>query len=141
MKPDAAKRGQASETNSIDHAINRVLGAEASAREALAACEREAAGVVTEAEAQVRSIAQRAERRMQLAQRIADRSIERALAALRSPLPEAGSRAPLSDDSRIIQVAAALAEELTRLAPLFGPALETSATPVSRLDNEVAGRS
>jgi hypothetical protein len=141
MKPDAAKSRLPPETNSVDHAINRVLGAEAAAREALAACEREAAERLSEAEAQVRSIAQRAERRMQRAQRIADRGIDRALAELRSPLPDAGSRAPLSEDSRVIQVAAALADELTRLAPLLESSFDANATPASRLDNEVAERS
>lgn len=137
MRRDAAKRGPAQETDSVDHAINRVLAAEAAAREALSACEQQAAGLIVDAEARGRSIAQRAERRMRRAQRIADRGIERALAELRSPLPEAGFRAPLPEDPRIAQLAAALAEELTALVPL----LAASGGSPTQPDDEAAGRS
>lgn len=133
MKRDAAKSGLAADTNSVDRAINRVLAAEAAAREAVAACEQEASGLITEAEVQGRAIAHRAERRMRRAQRIAERGIERALAELRAPLPAAGFGAPLAEDRRIVRVATALAEELTRFEPLAGSGSMSTAPAPSRL--------
>jgi hypothetical protein len=141
MKRDTAKRGLALETDSVDHAINRVLAAEAAAREALTVCEQQAAGLIVDAEARGRSIAQRAERRMRRAQLIADRGIERALAELRSPLPEAGFRTPIPEDPRLAQLTAVLAQELTRLEPLVGLSAESTIVPPTQSDDEVAERS
>jgi regulator of protease activity HflC (stomatin/prohibitin superfamily) len=100
----------------VDLAINRVLGAEAEARDAIADCRRQAEALLARAEADARRIAERAERRIRDAQAIADRGIARALAALReSAAAEPGVGAP--DAERLEATVARLARELTEPPP------------------------
>ena len=79
-----AKRGQDSESDWVDAAFNRVLAAEARAREEVEACRAEAARLLAAAEDRSRRITGRADRRVRRAHRIADAGVERALAELRA---------------------------------------------------------
>ena len=101
------------DSDRIDRAFNRVLAAEAQAREQVESCRREAAAILTAAEAQARRIAQRADQRLQRAHRIADAGVERALAELRTTPLEAPSP-QLGDDalSRIDRAIATLITEI-----------------------------
>lgn len=71
------------DTRIVDAAINQVLAAEQSARAAVEQCRLEAEALVAAATARARDISAAGERRVRLAHRLADRGIERALAALR----------------------------------------------------------
>lgn len=104
MKPGAQSGG------GIDDAMNRVLGAEQAAREAVAACREEADAMVARAEAAASAISDRAGRRIRAAHRIADRGVERALAELQSSASAAEVPAP--DAERIEGLVAQLAREL-----------------------------
>lgn len=65
-----------------DRALNRVLDAEARARERIEDCRREAAALVEGAEARARRIEDRSEARLLLIHRLADASVERELQSL-----------------------------------------------------------
>ena len=114
-----AKRGQDSESDRVDAAFNRVLAAEARAREEVEACRAEAARLLAAAEDRSRRITGRAERRVRRAHRIADAGVERALAELRAVgvehAPEGLSEQTLSRLDRVID---ALVTEI--LAPGSG---------------------
>ena len=64
-----------------DNAFNRVLAAEAQARERVAACRQEAAALICAAEERARSIAQRTDGRVRRAHDIADAAMARTLGA------------------------------------------------------------
>ena len=101
---------------SVDLAINRVLGAEAAARDAIAECLRQADALLAQAEADARRIGERAERRIRNAHNTADAGIAGALKALRaSAAPHAGIAAFGAE--RLEAVVARLAQELTEPAP------------------------
>jgi len=104
MKPPGEREGQ-----SVDAAFNRILRAEQEAREAVAACRRQADAIILEAEQGARTIVNRSEERIRGAHAIADRGIERALTALRAPLDSETSHV---DSPRADEVEA-LARELT----------------------------
>ncbi|MCG6940250.1 MAG: hypothetical protein LJE69_03245 [Thiohalocapsa sp.] len=114
-------RHSSAEGRGLDAAFNRVLAAEAEARDAIARCREQAAARVAAAEREARAIAQRAERRIQVAHRIADRGIERGLAELAvsgdeaaaGPAPDAAA----PDAAALDALAAALAAELTTPFP------------------------
>ena len=78
------KQATEAESDRVDRAFNRVLAAEAKAREQVEACRKQAAVVLAAAEEQARRIASRADRRVRRAHRIADAGVERALAELRA---------------------------------------------------------
>ena len=87
-------------SDSVDQAMNQVLAAEREARDVVERCRAEAVRILAAAEERARRIAQRTERRIQLAHRIADQSLEHALRELRGPrsgpepaMPEAVVRA------------------------------------------------
>ena len=66
----------------VDEAINRVLAAERVARDAVEQCRRQATLRLDEAQILAKRVAARNERRVRAVQRIADRSVSRALEAL-----------------------------------------------------------
>lgn len=72
-------------SDSVDQVMNQVLAAEREARDAVERCRAEAVRILDAAEDGARRIAQRTERRIKLAHRIADQSLERALRELRDP--------------------------------------------------------
>lgn len=128
MKQESGKGRPGHQSDLVDHAINRVLRAEARAREVVGECERRAAELISQTEERCRRVSQRAERRMQRAQEVADRGIERALAELRAPLG-AGADASIDlEDARILTLASALVEELIEL-PGSEPAVSTHRGP------------
>lgn len=96
----------------VDAAFNRVLGAEAEARQAVAACRDAANARITAAEGETRGIAERAERRIRAAHRIADRGIQRGLEALAGDAVASDATAE-PDAATVDALAAALAAELT----------------------------
>jgi regulator of protease activity HflC (stomatin/prohibitin superfamily) len=69
------------DTGRVDEAFNRVLAAEAEAREQVEAC-RQAAEVLKDAEAHARRISNRTDRRLRLTHQIADQAVGRALGEL-----------------------------------------------------------
>lgn len=80
-----AKQTRDGESDQADGAFNRVLAAEARAREQVEACRQQAAAIVAAAEEQARLITNRADRRVRRAHRIADAGVELALAELLAP--------------------------------------------------------
>ena len=122
MKQESGSGSLGQQSEFVDPAINRVLAAEAKAREAVAECERRAADLISRVEGQCRRVSQQAERRMQRAQSIADQGIERALAELRAPLAAGADQSLSAEDDRIIALATALVEELIDLPHSPAPA-------------------
>ncbi len=108
MKPVGEHDGQ-----SVDAAFNRILRAEQDAREAVAACRRQADAIIVEAEQAARTIVNRSEERIRGAHAIADRGIERALAALRTPLDSETSRVDAPSAEEVAALVEILARELT----------------------------
>lgn len=84
-----AKQTHDGESDRADGAFNRVLAAEARAREQVEECRRQAAATLAAAEEQARQITSRADRRVRRAHRIADASVELALTELLAPGVEA----------------------------------------------------
>lgn len=117
MADDRAKGAPQRERDAVDRAINRVLQAEAEAREAVAQCRERAESILAQADTECREITRRAEARLQLTQRIADRGIARALDELRAPLTSPQASRPQAADVRIDEVAAVLSRELIAFAP------------------------
>lgn len=101
------------DAQSVDAAFNRILRAEQDAREAVAACRRQAEAIIAQAEQAVRTIVDRSEERIRGAHATADRGIERALAALRAPLDNEPARVDASNAEEAAAVAEVLARELT----------------------------
>jgi vacuolar-type H+-ATPase subunit H len=77
-----AASGKPSGDAAVDLAINSILAAEQDARDAVENCRGQAARILAAAEARVREIGQRTERRMKAAHRIADESVARSLGLL-----------------------------------------------------------
>jgi hypothetical protein len=77
-----AKQTHDGESDRADAAFNRVLAAEARAREQVEECRRQAGAILAAAEELARHITNRADRRVRRAHRIADAGVERALAEL-----------------------------------------------------------
>ncbi|WP_296899739.1 hypothetical protein [Thiohalocapsa sp.] len=105
-------RHAAADGGTVDAAFNRVLRAEAKAREALADCRAQADQRVTAAEQQVREISGRAERRIRASNHIADQGIARALEGLDADAERAGA-AVEPDADTVEDLVTALAAELT----------------------------
>lgn len=78
------KQANEAESDRVDRAFNRVLAAEAEAREQVEECRKQAAAILAAAEEQARRIASRADQRVRRAHRIANAGVERALAELRA---------------------------------------------------------
>ena len=98
----------------VDAAINRVLAAEQAARTAVARCGEQARGLRDQAEILAKRITARNERRLGAVQRIADRSVSRALKALvgeRAP----GTREPVPDAQQMERLQAAVAALLDEM--------------------------
>lgn len=91
------KQANEAESDRVDRAFNRVLAAEAEAREQVEECRRQAAAILAAAEEQARRIASRADQRIRRAHRIADAGVERALAELRAIPVEAVPENPEGD--------------------------------------------
>jgi len=72
-----------------DRAFNRVLDAEARARERIEECRCEAAALVERAEARARRIEERSEARLLLIHRLTDASVERELQSLHTEAEQA----------------------------------------------------
>lgn len=107
------KQPPAQDADRVDAAFNRVLAAEAQARERVEDCRREAAAIVSAAALRARAISDAADRRMGLVHRIADRGVERAVAEL---LGEARTRAldqrVAADPERLDRLVEVLADEI-----------------------------
>lgn len=84
-----AKQTHDGDSDRADGAFNRVLAAEARAREQVEACRQQAAAIIADAEERARLITSRADRRVRRAHRIADAGLERALTELLAPGVEA----------------------------------------------------
>jgi cell division septum initiation protein DivIVA len=108
MKPVGERDGQ-----SADAAFNRILSAEQDAREAVAACRRQAEAIIAQAEQSARAIVSRSETRIRGAHAIADRGIDRALSALGAPLEGAAPRVDAPTAEEVAVVVEVLARELT----------------------------
>lgn len=87
------------DTGRVDEAFNRVLAAEAQAREQVEACRQQAAEILKDAEAHARRISNRTDRRLRLTHQIADRAVSRALGEL-AEVP-AEPAAALPDDATL----------------------------------------
>lgn len=87
----------ATDSDSVDKAMNQVLAVEREARDAIARCRTEAAQILAAAEEDARRIAQRTERRIKLAHRIADQAVAHTLGRLQGPESLPGIRAPDED--------------------------------------------
>lgn len=113
------KQTQDGGSDRIDAAFNRVLAAEARAREQVEDCRKQAAAILTAAEEQARRITSRTDRRVRRAHRIADAGVERALSELLAPAA-AAEPGGLADEAqtRLDLAIAALVEEI--LAPEVG---------------------
>jgi hypothetical protein len=90
------------DTGRVDEAFNRVLEAEARAREQVEACREQAAELLKDAEARARRISDRTDRRMRLTHRIADRAVSRALHELADVPPEPAAGLP--DDATLTRL-------------------------------------
>lgn len=101
------------EVERIDAAFNRVLAAEAAARERVEACRGEAERLVARAEKRTRQITSRADDRVLAVQRIAEAGLGRALAELPGVASETPCVEPDSlTDTRLIRAVEALADEM-----------------------------
>jgi len=88
------------DSDSVDRAMSQVLLAEREARDAVSRCRDEAAQILAAAEEDTRRIADRAEDRVKLAARLADRAVELTLQELQGSEPgsaPAGSEADVRD--------------------------------------------
>jgi len=103
------------DSDRVDAAFNRVLAAEAKAREAVEECRQEAAAVLAAAEEHARRIASRADHRLLRAHRIADAQVARALSDLLTPTPTE-PKADLDAETlaNLDRAIAALADEILR---------------------------
>jgi F0F1-type ATP synthase membrane subunit b/b' len=102
------------EADQVDSAINRVLAAEAQAREAVEACRVRAAAILAEAEERAQQVAARADRSVRLAHRLADASVERALKQLLAHGPaHADAGLEIGAGGGLEAAVAALADEIT----------------------------
>ncbi|MBK1719623.1 hypothetical protein [Thiocystis violacea] len=97
-----------------DLAFNRVLEAEARARERIDACRLEAASLIKTAEERARRIGERTDARLLKAHRLADASVERALGSL-PRTAEAGGDPDGRALARLERAVAALADEIIGL--------------------------
>lgn len=108
-----SRQTNATEADRVDRAFNRVLAAEAAAREQVETCKQEAAKIVSDAGQRARAISDATDRRMGVVHRIADRGVGQAVARL---LEEAGGGdrdgSALSDTARLDRVVEALADEI-----------------------------
>jgi cell division septum initiation protein DivIVA len=103
------------DSDRVDAAFNRVLAAEAKAREAVEECRQAATAVLAAAEEHARRIASRADRRVRLAHRIADAQVARALSDLLTPTPtEPAAGLDAETLARLDRAIAALADEILR---------------------------
>lgn len=106
------------DSDRVDAAFNRVLAAEAEARETVEQCKHEAATILAAAEEHARRIASRTDRRMRLAHRIADAQVARALSDLVAPLlPEAAADLDAETLARLDQAITVLVDEILASPP------------------------
>lgn len=99
-------------TQDADTAFNRALALEALTRTDVATCREQAAAQLAAAEQAARAIGHRAEQRMQLARRIAERGVERTRAAQDTGQVGEAAAAP-PEPTLLDAVTAMLAAELT----------------------------
>ncbi len=101
------------EGDRVDAAFNRVLDAEAAARDWLAACRREALALIADAEERARRIGERAEARMVAVHDIADAGVARAVAQMLADDTELERDRPDAQTQvRLEQAIVALVEEM-----------------------------
>jgi hypothetical protein len=103
------ERATRPDQQAVDAAISRVLAVERRSRDAIDACRREAEAIVSEAGSAASAVQNRLETRLRAAHAIADRGIERALDALRKPMPR-------DDEERLAPPAVDLDAVIQRLA-------------------------
>ena len=108
-----SRQTNATEADRVDRAFNRVLAAEAEARERVETCKQEAANIVSDAGRRARAISDATDRRMGLVRRIADRGVGQAVARLLGePGAGDGDDSALSDTARLDRVVEALVVEI-----------------------------
>lgn len=103
------------DSDRVDAAFNRVLAAEAEARQRVEECRRETSTILAAAEARARRITRRTDQRVQLAHRLADAQVAQALSGL---LAEDAAKVPTdldADMGPLDRAIATLADEI--LAP------------------------
>jgi len=83
---------------SVDEAINRVLAAERTAREAVAGCRQQALDVLEDAREQSLRIEMRAEEKIRATSAISDASIDREIAEIEAETVALTEETELSDD-------------------------------------------
>ena len=105
------KQPPSKDTERMDQAFNRVLAAEAQARERVAQCRGEAAAIVSDATARARRIEEATDRRMGLAHQIADQGVERAMVQLQGEA-RALERAVAAEPERLERIVQTLADEI-----------------------------
>jgi hypothetical protein len=107
------KESSDGEVERIDAAFNRVLAAEAAARERVEACRGEAERLVARAEERARRIASRADDRVLAVQRLAEAGLRRALADLAGfPSVTSGAELDPLTNTPLIGAVEALADEM-----------------------------
>lgn len=105
-------------TQRIDAAFDRVLAAQARAREQVARCREEAAGLIARARERARAIAARADLRVRRAHGIADAQVARALGAIAAEGEAQGACAAEQVPPQGLDLAIArLADEILGLSP------------------------
>lgn len=108
-----SKESSDGDVERIDAAFNRVLAAEAAARERVDACRGEAEGLVARAEGRARRIASRADDRVLAVQRLAEAGLRRALAELAGvPSVTPGAELDPLTNAPLIRAIEALADEM-----------------------------
>lgn len=98
-----------------DRAFNRVLEAEARARERIEECRREAAALVERAEARARRIEDRSEARLLLIHRLTDAGVERELRSLHTEAEQAENGLDALAMTRLERAIEHLADEILGL--------------------------
>lgn len=107
------KQTHDSESDRVDAVFNRVLAAEAQAREQVEGCRAQAAALLAAAEERARRIVRRADRRLRRAHAIADTGVARALADLKAAGAEGEPEAaPEEMLARLDQAIEALVSEI-----------------------------
>lgn len=107
------RQTQKEDADRVDDAFNRVLAAEAEARERVKDCESAAAAILSDAETRIRRIKNHADRRMLRVHQIADAQVTRVCAEMTKQQPSETPAAPDTETlAKLDQAIAALIDEI-----------------------------
>ena len=113
-----SRRKFSEEAGPVDRAMNEVLAAEQTAREAVDRCRAEADAVLAAAEERARRIVRRTEHRIKAAHRTADGGVDRVLRELFRTEPGAGPGSAVdAEAARIARAVERLAKEMIGEGP------------------------